>query len=470
MIAHAACDRTAAEAISTGGGTARPRLVLAATILGSSLAFIDGSVVNVALPAIGRELGGEAAELQWVVNAYLLPLSALLLLGGALGDRYGRRRLFLLGIALFTLASVLCAAAPGLTALLAGRALQGVGAALLMPNSLAILGSAFSDEERGKAIGTWAAAGAAAGALGPLLGGWLIDDIGWRAIFLINLPIATAAAWLGWHYVVERSDAGRSALDWRGAALATAGLGALTWGLTTGSGPGGFAPAAALPTLAGAALLALFVWAEGARGERAMVPLTLFGSASFVGLTLLTFLLYGALGGLLVLLPYLLIEAAGYSALEAGAALLPFAVVLSLSSRFMGRLAARVGPRLPLSIGPLVVASGFLLATRIGTNASYWTEVLPAVMVIAIGMAGAVAPLTTAVLGSIDARFAGTASGFNSAVARTGGLIATALLGTALAIRGEALAETFERAVLAGAGLAAAAGLSAAMLLAQTKR
>lgn len=463
MTAHPACDRTLAQA-ARAGVSERPNLVLAATILASSLAFIDGSVVNVALSSIGRDLGGGAADLQWTVNAYLLPLSALLLLGGALGDRYGRRRMFLAGIILFAAASAVCAAAPGSAALFGGRALQGVGAALLMPNSLAILGGAFSGEARGRAIGTWAAAGAAAGAIGPLIGGWLVDTVGWRAIFLLNLPLAAGALWLGWKHVGEHRNAEGRVLDWLGAGLATLGLGALTWGLTSSSGPAGFDAAAIGAALGGAVLLALFVWAERTAGERAMLPLTLFGSASFVGLTLLTFLLYGALGGLLVLLPWILI-AGGYSALQAGAALLPFAVVLSVASRFMGRLAAQVAPRLPLSIGPMVVAVGFALATRIDTEVDYWTQVFPAVLVIALGMAGAVAPLTTAVLGSVDAAHAGTASGFNSAVARTGGLIATALAGAVLATEGVALGQSFDVAAWVGAALALAAAASAALLL-----
>ena len=457
------CDPASAQA-RPGDTTPHAGLVLAATILASSLAFIDGSVVNVALPTIGRVLGGSAADMQWAVNAYLLPLSALLLIGGALGDLYGRRRVFLSGIALFTAASVGCALAPGLTVLLAARAVQGVGAALLMPNSLAILGSAFSGEARGRAIGTWAAAGAAAGAIGPLIGGWLVDTVGWRAIFLINVPLAAGALYLGWRYVADSGDPDRPAPDTLGAVLATGGLGALTWGLTTAAGPHAVSTTALAAIGAGVVLLGGFVWAEARRGDRAMLPLALFGSRAFVGLTLLTVLLYGALGGLTVLLPYVLIGG-GYSASGAGAALLPFPLVIALLSRRMGRLAAQIGSRLPLTVGPLIVAGGMLLLRRIGAPAQYWTQVLPAVLAVAAGLATSAAPLTTAVLGSVDAKHTGVASGFNSAAARAGGLIATALLGSVLAARGAALITAFHGAALVGAGLALAAAASAATLL-----
>ncbi|WP_226896274.1 MFS transporter [Polymorphobacter sp. PAMC 29334] len=436
-------------------------MVLAATILASSLAFIDGSVVNVALPAIGANLGNSPADLQWVVNAYLLPLSALLLIGGGAGDRFGRRRLLIGGTVLFAVASSLCAFAPTLSWLLVGRAVQGVGAAILMPNSLAILGGSFAGPSKGRAIGTWASVGAAAGAIGPLLGGWLVDVIGWRAIFLINLPIAAGAIILAWRYIVETTDDAGTPLDWAGGCLATAGLGALTWGLTQFSSGGG----GTVPLVAGVALLITFVALERSRGDRAMMPVTLFSSKSFVGLTLLTLLLYGALGGLLLLLPYVLIRADGYSAFAAGAALLPLPFVLGIASRAMGRLAATIGPRLPLTIGPMIVAGGFILATRIGDAGSYWTQVFPALLVISLGMAGAVAPLTTAVLSSVDARHTGTASGFNSAIARTGGMIATALLGAVLAARGAALVDAFRTTAWAAAGMAAAASAAAFLLV-----
>jgi EmrB/QacA subfamily drug resistance transporter len=407
--------------------------VLATTILASAMAFIDGSVVNVGLPAIGANLKAGAGDLSWVINAYLLPLSALLLLGGAAGDRFGRVRVLVFGTALFGAASAACAWAPNLAWLLAGRALQGVGSALLMPCSLAILGTTFSGEARGKAIGIWAAMGAAMAAIGPVLGGGLIDRIGWRAIFLINLPLALGAIVLALLFVRDtRKDSDVPALDLPGGLLATAGLGGVTYGLTLGTGGGGWTQAALLWCGAGAILLLAFLGTEKLRGERAMMPLALFGSARFIGLTVLTLLLYGALGALMVVLPFVLIKSGGYSSTHAGAALLPFALILALASPLMGKLAGRIGARTPLTIGPLVVAGGFLLLLRLGPDTNYWSRVLPALLVMATGMAGAVAPLTNAVLGSVDARHTGSASGLNSAVARTGGMVATALLGGVL--------------------------------------
>ena len=467
---HAACDSAAALARPDGRKVAHPRLVLLTTILASSLAFVDGSVVNVGLPAIGRTLQGDASALQWVVNAYLLPVSALLLLGGALGDRFGRRRMLIAGTALFALASIACALAPTLATLILARIVQGTGAAMLMPNSLAILGSAFSGEARGRAIGTWAAAGSAAGAVGPVLGGWLIDTSGWRSIFLLNLPIAAAAMALAWFYVRDEADDGpRIPLDLAGALTATGGLAGLTWGLTAGSGREGWTASSVAALVAGIVLSLAFVFIERRRGDKAMAPLALFGSKSFVGLTLLTLLLYGALGGLLVMVPFVLIERAGYSATAAGAALLPFPILIALVSPVMGSLAGKLGPRLPLTLGPLIVAAGFLLAMRIGEGGDYWTTVLPAVLVMSIGMAGAVAPLTTAVLTSVDAHHQGSASGLNSAAARTGGLVTTALLGGVLAARGAALTEAFRLAAMVGAAACLGAAIAAFALVANRK-
>ena len=460
----ASCDHAQAAG-APGGGARHPRWVLAATILASSLAFLDGSVVNVALPAIGRDLHAGAADLQWTINAYLLPLSALLILGGALGDRFGRRRLLVGGIGLFAVASVACALAPGLPVLLPARVAQGVGAAMLMPNSLAILGNAFSGEERGRAIGMWAAAGAIASAVGPPLGGWLVEAAGWQSIFFINVPVAIAAVAVALRFVDE-SEVGDATLDWTGALLATGALGALTWGLTLWSAHrGGTGTATWSGIAAGVAMLVGFVAVEHRRGERAMMPLALFASRAFAGLSLLTFLLYGALGGLLVMLPFVLIEGGGYSSLDAGFALLPFPVVVGAASRMMGRLTERIGPRWPLTIGPAVTAAGFALLVRVEPDASYWSSVLPGILVIALGMAGAVAPLTTAVLSSVDERHTGTASGFNSAIARTGGLIATALAGGVLASAGAALTSAFHIAALIGAGGAAAAAATALLTL-----
>lgn len=465
----ASCDRAQADACHGAADTAAPHpgWTLACCIAASSLAFIEGSVMNVALPAIGADLVASTAARQWAINAYLLPLSALLLIGGALGDRYGRRRWLLIGTTIFLLASLACALAPSLDVLLAARAAQGVGAALLMPNSLAILGHTFSGEAKGQAVGTWAAAGAIAGAIGPPLGGWLVDTVGWRAIFFINVPLAGAAIALARIFVRESRAAGDRALDWRGASVATLALLGLTWGLTVISAARAATVGGVAATVAGLMLVAAFVLVERRRGERAMMPLAMFGSGAFVGLTLLTLLLYGALGGLMLLLPYVLIEALDYAALDAGLALLPFAVVIGVTSRFMGRLAQRVGPRWPLSIGPAVTAIGFVLLTRISPETGYWTGVLPGVLVIAIGMAGAVAPLTTAVLSTVDDAHTGTASGFNSAIARTGGLLATAAAGAVMAAGGAGLIDAFHAAALIGAALALAAGAAAFVMLAR---
>ncbi len=427
-------------------------------------------MLNVALPASGRSYQAATAEVQWVINAFLLPLSALLLTGGAAGDLYGRRRLLIGGIALFTAASLVCAAAPTLEVFLAGRALQGLGAAMLLPNSLAILSATFSGERRGKAVGTWAAAGAIAGAVAPLIGGWLVDAVGWPAIFLINVPIAAAAVALAWRFVPEHRAGERPPPDWLGALIATLSLGLLTWGLTIWSASGRAETTALLAVGGGALLGGLFLVVERRRGPQAMVPLDLFGSRAFVGLTLLTFLLYGALGGLFVLVPYVLIEAAGYSAVIAGAALLPLPIVIAAGSSLMGKLAARIGPRWPLTVGPLIVAGGFLLGLRLGGEGGYWTSVLPFMLGVSIGMAIAVAPLTTAVLGAVDQDHVGTASGLNIAVSRTGGLIVTALLGAVLSRQGAALVGGFHDACLVGAAMAAAAGVCAWLTLGGGRR
>jgi EmrB/QacA subfamily drug resistance transporter len=435
-------------------------LLTATTILASSLAFIDGSVVNVGLPAIDTTFGAGASHLQWVVNAYLLPLSALLLLGGAAGDMFGRRRVLITGVTLFGLSSVACATAPTIALLLTARLIQGASAALLMPNSLAILGMAFSGEAKGRAIGVWAAAGAAAGAIGPVLGGWLIDFGSWRLIFLINVPIAIITIWFAFLSVPEDRVGKTASLDGAGAVLATIGLGLATWALTESSSRGWSAPGI-LAFVAGLLALAAFVLVESRGNESAMMPVALFGSSTFVGLTLLTLFLYSALGGLLVLLPYVLITSVKYSATQAAAALLPLALVISLVSPIAGSIAARIGPRPLLISSPLVVAAGFLLAMRIASYDGYWTSVFPSILVIALGMAGAVAPLTTAVLSSVDAQHTGSASGLNSAVARTGALIATALIGSVMIASGPTLRSAFDLAAVVGAATCVAASLSA---------
>lgn len=441
--------------------SAHPRWTLVACILASSLSFVEGSVLNVALPAIRASFDAGASEVQWVVNAYLLPLSALLLLGGALGDQHGRKRLLILGTGLFAASSLLCALATDLTWLLVGRVLQGIGAALLLPNSLALLNATFEGEERGRAIGIWAAAGAAAAAVAPLIGGWLVDNVGWPAIFYINLPLAGGAILIAARFAAESRNAEAARTDYPGALPATLGLFGITYGLTLWSVEMRVDPLIAALAIGGVLLLGLFLWVEARRGDKAMMPLAMFSDRCFVGTNLLTFLLYGAFGAVMLLLPYVLIEAGGYSPLQAGLALTPLAIVIALASPLMGKVAVRIGGRLPLTAGPMVVAVGMLLATRIDAGASYLTTVLPAVVVLAIGMALAVAPLTSTILSSVDQHHAGTASGLNSAVARTGGLIATALLGSVLVSDGEALIGPFHTALIVGAVVSVGAGIAA---------
>jgi EmrB/QacA subfamily drug resistance transporter len=439
------------------------RATLAASILGSSLAFIDGSVVNVALPALADGLHADPSNLSWAINAYLLPLGALILLGGSLGDHFGRRRLFLIGLLLFASASILCAVAPTFAWLLAGRSAQGVGTALLMPNSLAILGGAFSGEERGRAIGTWAAVGAVAGAVGPIVGGWLIDAIGWRIIFFINLPLALPAGYLAWKFVAEQKESAMAPrLDVLGASFATVALGLLTWSLTEAASSHGSIISIGTSFIIGLAFLGIFLWQEGRLADRALMPFSMFSSSSFVGLTLLTFFLYGSLGGLLVLLPFLLIQIHHWSAVAAGAALLPVPVLIGIGSRLMGRVAARIGGRIPLSCGSLLVGLGLALYGHLGANAvDYWLDIFPPTLLVALGMGVSVAPLTTSVMASVDTDHVGIASGFNSAVARIAGLVATALLGLVFS-RQDSL-NTFIPAFRAAASVGAASAVVGAM-------
>ena len=464
MSAPAQCDEAMAARGGTGVSARYPVATVAATILGSSLAFIDGSVVNVALPTIGHAFDAGPAALAWTINAYLLPLGALILLGGAIGDHYGRRRVFQIGIAIFLLASLLCTFAPTLALLLAGRGLQGFGSALLMPSSLAILGASFSGTSRGRAIGTWAAAGAIAGAVGPLLGGWMVDVFGWRPIFLINLPIGVGAMWLGRYANESRDRREASRLDWAGGLVATVGLGLIVWALSAAAEPSAMRLALWAAGSAGAGLLAVFVWIEYRKGNAALMPPALFATSSFVGLSLLTFFLYAALGGLIVLLPFLLIQLGHYSAVEAGAAMLPIPLLIGVGSRAMGGVAAKMGGRLLLSGGSLVVAAGLALYAFINAGAiNYWRDILPSTLLIAVGMAACVAPLTTSVMESVDADHVGAASGFNSALARIGGLLATALLGFVFAAAGDdaVLVARIHYAAVTGAGCCVLAAVCA---------
>ena len=431
------------------------------SVAASSLSFIDGSVLNVALPAIRSSLNASAAEVQWVVNAYTLPLAALILLGGALGDHQGRKLWLIIGTALFGAASLLCALAPSLAMLLAGRALQGVGAALLLPNSLALLDGAYKGEARGRAVGIWAAAGAMSAAVAPLIGGWLVEHVGWPAIFYINLPFVAAAIAIALTKVDEVRNAGQARLDFSGAALATLSLGALTYGLTLWSAHGRLDSVSGSSIAGGAVLLLLFIGVQQRKRAGATIPLAYFSKHDFSALNLMTFLLYGAFTGALLLLPYVLISEGGYSPIDAGLAMLPLAILITIGSPIMGKFAARMGSRGPLTVGPLVVALGFLLCTRVADDQSYWTHVFPAVSLMALGMAIAVAPLTSAVLASVDSAHTGMVSGFNSALSRTGGLIAVALLGAVLAAEGPALLSAFSTALIVAAVTAALGGAAA---------
>ena len=448
---------------------ADPRWTLVACVLASSLSFVEGSVLSVALPAIRSSYGAGAQEVQWVVNAYLLPLSALLLLGGALGDHFGRRRLLVIGTSIFAVTSLICALAPSLPVLLAARAVQGIGAALLLPNSLALLNAAFQGEKRGRAVGIWAAAGAGAAAIAPLIGGWLVGNVGWPAIFYINLPLALGAILLTLRFVAESKEPGGGRTDYAGALLATAGLGGLTYALTLWSATRQFTNEALLTLAAGVIMLAAFLWVEWRRGNKAMMPLALFEGRCFSGLNLLTFLLYGAFGAAMLLIPYVLITSGGYSPVQAGLAMLPLPILMTAISPTMGGLAARIGPRIPLTIGPLIVAGGMVLARLMTPDASYWTGAFPSIIVMALGMTIAVAPLTSSVLGSVEEQHVAMASGFNSAVARTGGLIATALLGAVLATQGERLFAGFHVAMFISAVAAALASLVALTMLGGVK-
>ena len=411
--AHKPCEAAARDT----------RWVLPATILGSSMSFIDGSVVNVALPVMQRSLATDFATLQWVINGYMLTLASLILFGGSAGDHYGRRRIFMLGLGIFALASVACGAAPSAPWLIAARLVQGAGAALLIPTSLAIIGSAFDGEERGAAIGTWAAAGAIATALGPPLGGWLVDTIGWRSIFFINLPIAVPALLFASRLPADPGADRSEPLDHTGAMLATVSLALLTYGLIA-LGDGAFG--------AGALALACSVpamWAFVRRESRApapMMPLSMFRDRTFSGANALTVLLYAALGGALFLLPFLLIQVHGYSATAAGAAFLPFSVIVGLGSRWAGDLLNRLGARVPLVVGPVVTAAGFAILAASSDNPSYWRGVLPGLSVIGIGMTITIAPLTTTVFDSAPDERSGTASGINNAAARAGSRYAVA--------------------------------------------
>jgi EmrB/QacA subfamily drug resistance transporter len=445
--------------------------VLLATILGSSMASLDATVVGIALPVIGKDFHATVAGLQWVVTAYTLSLAGLLLLGGSLGDRLGRRRVFLVGVAGFAAMSMLCAVAPSIEFLIAARVLQGVAAALLTPGSLAILEASFRTDDRSRAIGAWTAFGGIAGALGPFIGGWLIAAVSWRLIFLLNVPLAAVVLIVALRHVPESLDPTASAsTDYKGAISITVGLAVLTYGLISAPSSGWRSAATLALLIGGVVCLVVFVVIE-ARERMPMLPVEMFRSSQFLAANAVTLIVYAALSGAFFLLPVVLEEIVGYTPLYAGASVLPVTAIMFAFSARSGALAARIGPRLQMSVGPLVTGGGLLLFGSITASGSYLTQVLPAVVVFGIGLTITVAPLTATALAAAPANHAGMASAVNNDVARIGGLVAVALLPVLAGITGKvylhplALAHGFRVAMVMAALACAAGGVLAAFVI-----
>jgi EmrB/QacA subfamily drug resistance transporter len=443
------------------------RWVLAVAVLGSGMVFLDGTVVNVALPDIGRDLGASTSSLQWILNGYLLTLASLILLGGSLGDRYGRRLIFVVGAGLFTAASLLCAMAPTAEMLIGARLLQGIGGALLTPGSLAMIEASFRPTDRARAIGAWSGLGGVATAFGPLLGGYLVQAVSWRAIFLINLPLGIFVMVMATRHVPETRDpTAHGHLDFAGAGLAGVGLAGTTYALIEAPGQGLSSPPILATAVGGVLALLAFLLVER-RSANPMMPLSMFSSKQFSAANGVTFVVYAALSGVFFLLVSFLQISLGYSPIEAGAASLPITALMLLLSARSGALAQRIGPRVPLTVGPLVIAVGLLLMTRIGPGDSYLTSVLPAVIVFGLGLTLVVAPVTATVLAAASADRAGIASGINNAVSRVAGLLAVAVLPVIAGLTGKnfydpaKMADGFRVAMLTCAVLAAAGGILA---------
>ncbi|MEU1967029.1 MFS transporter [Micromonospora sediminicola] len=463
-----------APALRTGSAAGRGTLL--AAILASGMVFLDSTVVNVALPRLGAELDATVAGLQWTVNGYLLMLAAFVLLGGALGDRFGRRRVFLIGVAWFAVASVLCGLAQGTGWLVAARFLQGAGGALLTPGSLSVLQASFHPDDRGKAIGTWSGLSGVSTALGPLLGGWLIDTLSWRWIFFVNLPLAVGVVLAAMRWVPESRDeavsrtGGGRGFDVAGALLGALALGGVTYALIDAPAQGA-SPAVLAAAVVGVVAVVVFVLVERRRGDTAMLPTGLFSSRLFSVLNVFTVVVYAALGGFTFFLAVYLQNVVGWSALLTGLATVPMTLLLLVGSPRAGALSARIGPRLPLTVGPVVAAAGLLLLRRVGPGASYWVDVLPGVALFGAGLTLVVAPLTTSVLGAVADRFAGVASGFNNAASRAGGLLAVAALPLLVGLSGTgyeqkgALADAYRGAMAWCAGLLLGGALLAVVLI-----